>query len=124
MLEQCGDQSFTVLDEMTQGTESKSGRATAKRLLGAFAAKGGGTILVTHDLDLARELHEGELVLAFQLEYDGDDPTHKIIPGVAASSHSERVDAQLGATEEQILNTFLDNPDAKEHFANWMDSAR
>ena len=58
--------------------------------------------LITEDYELADEFKRKWVGSYSQVEFDGENPTHKIIPGISTNSHSDVVAKRVGFDEEAI----------------------
>jgi hypothetical protein len=67
-----------------------------------FNEVGSGTILVTHNVSLARRLAEAGMADTWQMEFRGGSPTYRIIPGISAVSHAESVARSIGFSRADI----------------------
>lgn len=95
-------QAIVVLDELIEATTYEEKIRHSVDILEGFFAKGGNTILVTHNHELAAHFRERGLGQFWQVEFDGSAPTHRIVPGISRESRSDNVLERLGFTKDDI----------------------
>lgn len=94
--------SLVILDELIEATTYEERLKHSYDILDGFWYKGGNTILVTHNHQLAEKFQEEERGQFLRVEFNGKLPTHKIIPGISTESHAEDVLDRLGFTRSHI----------------------
>lgn len=99
---------FAVFDELGEGATHDEGTLRSREVLEMLVAKESTAVVITHNLDLARILQELGLAESIQVEFDKGSPTHRIIAGIATSSHSEEVAARVGFSRDVILEHLRD----------------
>lgn len=91
-----GPLSLVILDELAEGTTSEEKMAVSRTTLEGFHTKGGTTMLVTHNHELVEQFKREGVGQDLQVEFNGETPTHKIIPGISTVSHADRVAKKVG----------------------------
>lgn len=91
-----GPLSLVILDELAEGTTSGEKMAVSRTTLEGFHKKGGTTMLVTHNYELVEQFKNEGVGQDLQVEFNGETPTHKIIPGISKVSHADRVAKKVG----------------------------
>jgi DNA mismatch repair protein MutS len=112
--------SLTILDEIAEGTTTHEKISLSMDIMNGFYSIGGNTLLVTHSFELVehfRKQHKGQYL---QVEFVGEEPTHKVIPGISKESHAHRVAAKIGFSPEDIERylrekKYLVHPQAEGH---------
>ena len=74
----------------------------SQAVLNGFEKKGGTTVLVTHNHELVYDFKEEEKGQFLQVEFDGDHPTFKLVPGISTSSHADKIAQKIGFSEKDI----------------------
>ncbi|MCB0328998.1 MAG: hypothetical protein KDD70_05030, partial [Bdellovibrionales bacterium] len=95
--------SLVVFDEIVGGTSAKEQLQIAEDIIGGCVELGSGTVVITHDLELANVLSEKQLATPLTLLLDTQgEPTFRVIEGVSKSSEAIRVAKKIGFTGEDI----------------------
>ncbi|MFM1846854.1 MAG: hypothetical protein RL417_328, partial [Pseudomonadota bacterium] len=94
--------SLVILDEVGDGTTAEERTETGYGVVWGFNAVEAGTILVTHNVNLARRLAEEGIAKTLQMEFAEGAPTYRIIPGISTVSHAESVARSIGFGREDI----------------------
>ena len=95
-------QSLAILDEIAEGTTSHEKLTFSVEIMKGFYAIGNNTLLVTHSFELVESFMNQGLGQYLQVEFDGDIPTHKMVPGVSRDSHAHRVAEKIGFSPEDM----------------------
>ncbi len=101
--------SLVVLDELSEGTTFEEKMETSVNVLDGFYQKGNSTLLITHNHQLVDYFMQRGQGIALQVEFIGDAPTHKLIPGISRVSHAHRVAKKIGFSKEDIAGYLADN---------------
>ena len=101
--------SLVVLDELSEGTTFEEKMETSANILNGFYQKGNNTILITHNHQLVDYFLAEHKGVALQVEFVGENPTHKLIPGISRVSHAHRVAKKIGFSKEDIAGYLADN---------------
>lgn len=96
--------SLVILDEIAEGTTSREKLILSTEIMKGFHALGNNTVLVTHSHELVKHFQEMDLGQYLQVEFDGELPTHKIIPGICEDSQAQRVAKKIGFSPEDIVS--------------------
>lgn len=89
---------LVALDELIEATTYEEKMQNSAEIIEDFSAIGGSTILVTHNHELVEFFRNRCLGQNWQVEFDGDKPTHKIVPGISTDSHADKVMERLSFT--------------------------
>ncbi|MDD5759491.1 MAG: hypothetical protein PHI06_10455 [Desulfobulbaceae bacterium] len=102
-------QSLTILDEIAEGTTTHEKVSFSVDIMNGFYAVGNNTILVTHSFELVESFQAQAKGQYLQVEFLGDEPTHRIIPGISTDSHALRVAQKIGFAPEDIASHLRQN---------------
>lgn len=104
ILEEAGDNSLVLLDELGAGTDPSEGAALARSILTEFYDKGSLVVTTTHINDLKVFAQTKEGVKNASLEFDAEtlSPTYRLITGIPGSSNAMIVAAKLGLSADII----------------------
>lgn len=94
--------SLVVLDELSEGTTSEEKLEISATILEGFHKKGNNTLLITHNHELVDVFQDQNIGLARQVEFVGEAPTHRLIPGISRVSHAHRIARKIGFAKEDI----------------------
>ena len=83
--------SLVILDELAEGTTYEERLHESFGILCDFHTIGNNTVLVTHNHSLAERFMDEGKGQYLMVEFDGDNPTYRIIPGISRVSHADRV---------------------------------
>ena len=92
--------SLVILDELAEGTTIEEKMQISWDLLNDFTKIGNTLILVTHNhklVDLFQKERKGQF---WQVEFQGDHATHKIVPGISRVSHADKVEKRIGFSKK------------------------
>jgi len=90
-----GPKSLVILDELAEGTTYEERLHESYEILNDFHTIGNNTLLVTHNHSLVdRFMGEGK-GQGLMAEFNGDEPTYRIIHGISRVSHAERVTERI-----------------------------
>lgn len=92
--------SLNLLDELSEGTTIEERNVVSYKILRDFRDIGCSTINATHNHELVDRFQQSTPCQFYQVEFNGTDPTHRIIPGISRVSHAERVLEDIGFSEE------------------------
>jgi len=94
--------SLVILDELAEGTTHKEKLETSLMILEAFKRLGSMTILVTHNHELAEHYLDTDTAIFRQVEFDGEQTTHRFIDGISVISHADLVARAIGFSKDDI----------------------
>ncbi len=94
--------SLVVLDEVGDGTSSREGARQSLATLWGFNKLRVGTVVVTHNRELAKRLVKRGIGEPFQMGTDRDAPNYQLVPGISPESNAERVAKALRFSPEDI----------------------
>jgi DNA mismatch repair ATPase MutS len=83
--------SLVILDELAEGTTYEERQQESFGILSDFHTIGNNTVLVTHNHSLVDKFMDAQKGQCFMVEFNGDEPTYRIIPGISRVSHADRV---------------------------------
>ncbi len=96
--------SLVILDELSEGTTLEEKMATSRVIIDGFTTIGGTTLVVTHNHALAQEYQDKKIGQSWQVEFNGEKPTHRIVEGISRQSHAQRVAEKIGFAKQDIEN--------------------
>ncbi len=102
IFERFSHRSFIGLDDCMDGTTHAERLVVLGNAMRALHSIGGTAIFSTHATELVQEFNDAALGTQIQVEFDGERPTHKIIPGVSHTSHADRVAKIVGMDKDGI----------------------
>ena len=105
IVEEAGDRTLVLLDEVGTGTDPKEGAALAIALLSELTDKKALTIATTHHGELKAFAHENQSVENASMEFDLQTlaPTYRLRVGVPGSSYAIEIARRYGFPENLIL---------------------
>ncbi len=105
IVEEAGDRTLVLLDEVGTGTDPKEGAALAIALLSELTDKKVLTIATTHHGELKAFAHENQFVENASMEFDLQTlaPTYRLRVGVPGSSYAIEIARRYGFPENLIL---------------------
>jgi DNA mismatch repair protein MutS len=86
-----GPKSLVILDELAEGTTYEERLQESFGILSDFYTIGNNTVLVTHNHSLVDRFVEEKKGQCLMAEFDGENPTYRIIPGISRVSHAGRI---------------------------------
>ncbi len=94
--------SLVILDEIAEGTTTEEKVSFSAKIMKGFQVIGNNTILVTHSHELVENFRREKQGQYLQVEFNGEIPTHKIIPGICKNSQALRVAKKIGFSPQDI----------------------
>jgi DNA mismatch repair ATPase MutS len=95
-----GPKSLVILDELAEGTTYEERLKESFDILSDFYTIGNNTVLVTHNHSLADRFMEGKKGQSLMAEFDGENPTYRIIPGISRVSHAGRIAEKINFSKK------------------------
>ncbi len=95
-----GPKSLVILDELAEGTTYEEKLHASFGILSDFYTIGNNTILVTHNHSLVDRFMEEQMGQCLMAEFNADDPTYKIIPGISRIAHADRIAKKINFSKE------------------------
>jgi len=83
--------SLVIFDELAEGTTYEERLHESFGILSDFHTIGNNTVIVTHNHSLVDSFMNEKKGQCFMTEYDGENPTYRIIPGISRVSHAARI---------------------------------
>ncbi len=105
--------SLVILDELAEGTTFSEKMAQSHIILDGFYSKGNNTVLVTHNHQLATRLRKEQKGQYLQVEFDGENPTFRVIEGISRKSHAKRIAKKISFSKEDIKRHLIKEGYAK-----------
>lgn len=96
------ERSLVVLDEVGDGTNAEEGIRQTSAVLWGFKKLGSGTVVITHNRDLVRQLKEKEIGVAYQMNTSEGKPDFNLLPGISPYSHANAVAKELRFSPKEI----------------------
>lgn len=97
-----GRLSFIGLDDCMDGTTHAERLVVLGDIMHALHSIGGTALFSTHATELVQEFADRSIGEQWQVEFEDNNPTHKIITGVSHTSHAARVAKQVGMDKNAI----------------------
>ena len=101
-------QSLIILDEIAEGTTTHEKLDLSAEIINGFHSIGNNTLLVTHSFEMVEDFARRGQGQYLQVEFQGEESTHRIIPGISTDSHALRVAAKIGFSPEDIRRYLID----------------
>jgi DNA mismatch repair protein MutS len=95
-----GPKSLVILDELAEGTTYEERLHESFEILSDFFTIGNNTVLVTHNHSLVDRFMEGKKGQCLMAEFDGENPTYRIIPGISRVSHAGRIAEKINFSKK------------------------
>jgi hypothetical protein len=92
--------SLVVLDELAEGTTHEERLDQSHEILSDFFTIGNNTVLVTHNHALVDRFVEEGRGQALAVQFMGQEPTYRLMPGISRVSHSERIAEKIHFSAE------------------------
>ena len=110
MLEDAGENSLILLDELGGGTDPVEGAALARSILSFLHARGARTAVTTHISQLKTLGYTVQGYENASIEFDVETlaPTHRLLIGVPGNSNALAIARRLGLPDEVIENAACD----------------
>jgi hypothetical protein len=93
--------SLVILDELAEGTTYEERLHESFGILSDFHTIGNNTVLVTHNHSLVDRFMEEKKGQCLMAEFQGDDPTYRIVPGISRVSHADRITKKIHFSQEE-----------------------
>jgi DNA mismatch repair protein MutS len=100
--------SLVILDEIAEGTTTHEKMSLSGDIMEGFYTIGNNTLLVTHSSELVEHFKLQNKGQYLQVEFAGDKPTHRMIPGISSESHALRVATKIGFSPDDIRAHLLE----------------
>jgi len=94
--------SLVILDELAEATTYEEKMEISYAILSGFKKIGSSTILVTHNLELARRFHQEGTSQNLQVEFKSQKPTYRLISGIAKESHAKLIAEKVGFSSKDM----------------------
>ncbi len=94
--------SLAILDEIAEGTTTHEKLSFSIEIMKGFCTIANNTLLVTHSYELVERFKEQGMGQFLKVEFEGDDPTHRLIEGVSKDSHALRVASKIGFSPQDM----------------------
>jgi hypothetical protein len=92
--------SLVILDELAEGTTYEERLQESFGIMRDFHAIGNNTVLVTHNHSLVDRFMEMQKGQSLMVEFKGNNPTYRIVPGISRVSHADRVAKKIGFSDQ------------------------
>jgi DNA mismatch repair ATPase MutS len=96
------ERSLVVLDEVGDGTNAEEGIRQTSAVLWGLKKLGSGTVVVTHNRELVRQLEGKGIGVAYQMNTRDDKPDFHLRPGISPYSHANEVAKKLRFSPREI----------------------
>jgi len=101
--------SLVILDELAEGTTYEETLHESFEILSDFYIIGNNTVLVTHNHSLVDKLMDEQKGQCVMAEFNGDDPTYRIIPGISRMSRADRIVKKINFSKEDRRRYMKEN---------------
>jgi DNA mismatch repair ATPase MutS len=95
-----GPKSLVILDELAEGTTYEEKLNESHGILSDFHTIGNNTVLVTHNHLLVDRFMQEQKGQSLMVEFAGDDPTYRVVPGISRVSHADRIARKINFSKE------------------------
>ena len=95
-----GPKSLVILDELAEGTTYEEKLHESHGILSDFHTIGNNTVLVTHNHLLVDRFMQEQKGQALMVEFNADNPTYRVIPGISRVSHADRIAKKIQFSKE------------------------
>jgi DNA mismatch repair ATPase MutS len=92
--------SLVILDELAEGTTYEERLHESYEILDDFNTIGNNTVLVTHNHSLVDNFMAEKKGQCLMAEFNGDDPTYRIVPGISRVSHADRMTKKINFSRQ------------------------
>ncbi|MCP4693547.1 MAG: hypothetical protein GY859_36265 [Desulfobacterales bacterium] len=92
--------SLVILDELAEGSTYEETLHESFEILSDFHTIGNNTILVTHNHSLVDRFVDKQKGQCVMVEFNGSNPTYRIVPGISRVSHAARVAKRINFSKE------------------------
>ncbi|MFH1983374.1 MAG: hypothetical protein ABIL58_16135 [Pseudomonadota bacterium] len=92
--------SLVILDELAEGTTYEERLHESFEIMSDFHTIGNSTLLVTHNHSLVDRFMGAQQGQSLMVEFQGDAPTYRIIPGISRVSHADRVAKKINFSRD------------------------
>jgi DNA mismatch repair ATPase MutS len=92
--------SLVILDELAEGTTYEERLHESSGIMSDFYTIGNNTILVTHNHGLVDKFMQEEKGQGLMVEFNGEEPTYRITPGISRVSHAHRIAAKINFSSQ------------------------
>ena len=96
--------SLVILDELAEGTTYEERLRESFGILSDFHTIGNNTVLVTHNHSLVDRFVAEQKGQCLTVEFNGNDPTYRIIPGISRISRADRIIEKINFSREDRRN--------------------
>lgn len=94
--------SLVILDEIAEGTTTHEKMSLSGDIMEGFYTIGNNTLLVTHSSELVEHFKLQNKGQYLQVDFAGNRPTHRLVPGISTESHALRVATKIGFSPDDI----------------------
>lgn len=108
ILEESTSNSLVIIDDLIEGTRHEEKTEHTRNQLYGFLHKGCSVLYISHHDELAQEFENKDIGNFYQVEFDGEKPTHRIIPGISTNSHADVVAKRKGMDEGGITSLLVE----------------
>lgn len=104
ILEECGDTTLVIVDEICSGTDPTEGSALAAAIIDEILDRGGFIVATTHQFVLKTYALSRPHLLNASMEFDSErlEPTYRFLPGVPGNSYAFELARALDLPNEVL----------------------
>ena len=92
--------SLVILDELAEGTTVEERLQESFGIMDDFNTIGNNTVLVTHNHSLVDRFMEEKKGQCLMTEFNGNEPTYRIVGGISRVSHASRIAEKINFSSE------------------------
>jgi DNA mismatch repair protein MutS len=92
--------SLVILDELAEGTTYEERMEESSGIMRDFHTIGNNTMLVTHNHSLVDRFMDEEKGQCLKTEFNGNEPTYRIVSGISRVSHASRIAEKINFSSE------------------------
>jgi DNA mismatch repair ATPase MutS len=104
----CSPRSLIIIDDLIEGTRRQEKDRHMRNILQGLIHKRPTLLYITHDEELARDFCDIGVANPLQMEFDGERPTFKAVPGVCTDSHSDLVARRVGFDKDAMVKHLIE----------------
>jgi len=101
--------SLVILDELAEGTTYEERMQASLGIMGDFFTIGNNTVLVTHNHSLVDRFMDEEKGQCLMTEFNGNEPTYRIVGGISRVSHASRIAEKINFSSEDRRRYLKEN---------------
>ncbi len=101
--------SLVIPDELAEGTTYEERMHESAGIMSDFHAIGNNTVLGTHNHSRADRFRDDEKGQCLMTEFNGNEPTYRIVTGISRVSHASRIAEKINFSSQDRRRYLKDN---------------